>query len=394
MMDTICSKEICCGCRACAEICPTHSITMEKAENGFCYPYIDASSCIHCFMCQKVCPVSEPLYRENVVPYVYSAYALNPEFRDQGSSGGVFGLLARRIISQGGIVFGAAFDEEFNLKHQKATTQTELLPLFKSKYVESDTNHVFGEISQEVKKGKLVLFCGTPCQCAALKKFLKHEYENLYIIDFLCHGVPSQELFSKAIWEYEKKHKGKVVAFNFRSKNLTDKKDVGNHYFSLTLRKDNGKLIHKKARRHYEFPYYSGFLSHNILRPSCYKCCYANINRISDITLADFWGLEKIEPIEDFRKGYSMVICNSVKGRALFYHIQECLCFKEYTKEVAISNNFTYTHCAVLTSSGKQFSQNYSLIPYQEIERRYLRIKMDLLHRGFRFIMRKIKSLK
>ena len=394
MMDIVCAKEICCGCRACFEICPTHSITMKKAENGFYYPHIDVNSCIHCFKCQKVCPTLEPLYRENVVPSVYSAYALNPEYRDQGSSGGVFGILARKIINHKGIVFGAAFDEEFNLKHRKALTQSELLPLFKSKYVESDTNHVFGEISREVKIGRTILFCGTPCQCAALKKFLGHEYENLYIIDFLCHGVPSQELFTEAIREYEKKHKGKIVAFNFRSKNLTDTKDVGHHYFSLTIKKNNGKLIYKKARRHYEFPYYSGFMSHNILRPSCYECRYANTNRVSDITLADFWGLEKIEPIQDFRKGYSMVICNSVKGKTLFHTIQDSLCFKEYSKEVAINNNFTYTHSAVLTSLGRQFVLDYSQMSYSELERKYLKVKMDWFHRGARFISRKIKSVK
>lgn len=386
-MKLICPENACCGCKACHDICPRQCISMIKRDNGFHYPSIDEDKCINCGLCQKVCPQYVILYG-NTKPQLFAAYSLNNEHRDQGSSGGVFGELARQIIIHNGVVYGAAFDKDLQLKHIPVHKNEELQPIFKSKYVESDTNNVFNQIKKDCNNNTPVLFCGTPCQCAALKKFLSPKiYPHLYVIDFLCHGVPSQDLFNKSVKKYESKHHGKIISFNFRSKPIHTKKNC-DHYFSLKLLKKNGAVKNIKNKPCWEFPYYSGFCRYNTLRPSCYDCVYANPKRVGDITLGDFWGLDTITPIFDFKKGYSTIIINNDKGKELFKMIENRIYKKEHSIETLIKLNPTYSKGAIKTIENQQSIHDYSNLSYDDFEKKYLIIKMDIISRSIRLIKR------
>lgn len=237
-MDSICKKEDCCGCKACRDICPQAAIDMVKNTNGFFYPIISQNLCIDCGMCQKVCPGNKILHRIITdESSLFSAYSTNVDVRRSGSSGGVFYEIARKWLNLYKInatVYGAAFSSNLILRHIGVTDISDLTQLLKSKYIESDTNRVFIKIRTELKANRYILFCGTPCQCAALRNFLFDEdVSRLLVIDFLCHGVPSQDLFSKSIDWLENKIDGRITKFEFRSKPIKKYKGT-DHYFSYT----------------------------------------------------------------------------------------------------------------------------------------------------------------
>lgn len=390
MPKEICSNILCCGCRACENVCPRQCISMVKHDNGFYYPKINHELCTDCRRCQKVCPKNEVLYGAVNTPRLFAAYSLNEVHRNEGSSGGIFGELARYIISKDGVVYGAAFDEKLQLKHISVEKEHDLQPLFKSKYIESNTNGVFMDIKENLSRGRLVLFCGTPCQCAALRKIVNpNNTSNLFVVDFLCHGAPSQDLFNKSVSEYEKKHKGKILNFEFRSKPDIKNRN-SDHYFSLKLLMKNGTIRELKNRPMWEFPYYSGFCMYNTLRPSCYDCDYANPRRVGDITIGDFWGLESLLNITDFVKGYSTVVVNTPKGYNLFQQIKGACFVKEFPISDLAQLNPTYTRGTIKTSINQQSLKDYSVLSYKEFENKYLLLKMDLLNRGVRFVKNKV----
>lgn len=306
----------CCGCFACGDVCPTSCIKFKKDNEGFIYPEVDEKDCIHCGKCVKICPELNP-YFNSIAKEVFAAYATSETDRQAGSSGGIFGLIARHIINNGGKVWGAAFDSSLKLKHVCATTIAELEPLLRSKYLQSDTSGCFKQIVNDLKNGVLTLFCGTPCQCNALRNYTGI-YDNLYLIDLICHGVPSQDLFDKSIKWIEEQNSCQVTKFVFRSKY---KGSLHPQAFSYECIK-NGKSETVNGL-HYQFPFYFGFQKYSTLRPSCYKCKWACSKRCGDITLGDFWGIEKIEPNLDPKTGISEVIANTAKGQYLLNEIKE-----------------------------------------------------------------------
>lgn len=308
---SILSHEECCGCRACGDICPAKCISFKNDDEGFFYPTVDESICLYCGKCTKICPELTPQYFD-VAQNVVAAYALSQSVRQNGSSGGIFGVLASHIIGLGGKVWGAAFDENLKLRHVSASSLNELKPLLRSKYLQSDTSGCYETISNDLKKGVLTLFGGTPCQCNALRNFLGREYDNLYIIDIICHGVPSQDLFDRSIHWLEQKRNCKVSQFSFRSKY---KGALHPQAFSYSYEKDNKEK--QVNGLHYQFPFYFGFQKYITLRLSCYSCKWAKTERTSDITLGDFWGIENIDSSLDPKTGISEVIVNSKRGHQL-----------------------------------------------------------------------------
>ena len=200
-------KNACCGCGNCASVCPSKAIKMDTDEVGFVFPYINTDLCSECGLCLKKCPVMNHNNEKDLNHKFYVAYAKDEAVRFNGSSGGMFGLIAKKLIDNSGVVYGAAFDKELKLKCTRATTEKELLPLYKSKYIQSNLGESFLEIKNELEKGKQVLFTSTPCQVYALKLYLNKEYNNLFTVDFVCHGVPSQELFDKCRNYVEEKEK-------------------------------------------------------------------------------------------------------------------------------------------------------------------------------------------
>lgn len=228
----------------------------------------------------------------------------------------------------------AAFDENIKLIHKKADTINELPSLLKSKYVQSDLTGVYAQIKKDICNGILTLFCGTPCQVNALKNYIGGDIANLITVDFICHGVPSQNLFDKSIRWYEEKHKGKIEWFQFRYKGIGVK-----HPQSFAVRMiGEGK---NRVGLHYEFPYYFGFQKYITLRPACYHCKWACSERSGDITLGDYWGIEKYIPKLDAKDGVSMILCNSFKGQELLDTIrtENIVTTHTLTLENAIENN-------------------------------------------------------
>ena len=320
----------CCGCTACYAICPKGAITMQEDGEGFKYPAIDKSKCIDCGLCCKVCPLDKKL--ENVIAAAasFACAAKDENFAKQSSSGGVFAILANMYIKEQAVIYGAAFDDNLNVCHIRADKKDELKSLYTSKYVQSDMGNAFRQVKGDLDNGKKVLFAGTPCQVAGLKSYLQKDYLNLLSVDFICHGVPSPLVWQRYIIAMEKKLNNKITEISFR-----DKKDGWkNYYFKLSTA--NGDVFYEK---HGENIYMKGFLKDLYLRPSCYDCKFKTLHRASDITLADFWGIEKIIPEINVEKGVSLCWASSEKGDTILDKALKQTIYEQVDLNEAIKHN-------------------------------------------------------
>ena len=299
----------CCGCYSCSQKCPKSAIEMKANEEGFFYPEINKEKCINCGLCEKVCPQLKDVKKANEgYPKAYAMRNKNDEELKGSSSGGIFSIIANYVLENNGVVFGAAYDENLNVNHIKVENKIDLQKLRSSKYVQSNINDSYKETEIELKKGKKVLFSGTPCQIAGLNSYLMKDYENLITCDLVCHGVPSQKLFEKYLEYLSKKFKSKVIKYNFRSK---EKKGWG---LLTKVETEDGKIRFIEP----DFdPYYSNFLRSTIYRENCYSCHYTNYNRVADITLADYWGINGIHPEFYSEQGNSLILINNKKASEL-----------------------------------------------------------------------------
>lgn len=316
-MITIQHKEDCCGCSACVQRCPKQCISMAEDEEGFLYPQVDTSKCVDCHLCEKVCPVINQDEARTPLK-VYAAKNSDDEIRLKSSSGGIFTLLAEQTIKDGGVVFGARYDTEWNVIHDYTETIEGLSAFRGSKYVQSNINRSFFEVKTFLESGRNVLFSGTPCQVAGLKLFLRKNYDNLLTLEIVCHGVPSRNVWRNYLKELiDLKKISNIKSINFR-----DKKYGWNGYnFSITYIKKKGKLV-TLSMPHGENSFYRGFLNHLYVRPSCYQCPAKSGRSKADITIADFWGIDKLYPSLDGNRGYSIVCANTDKG--LSYVLELC----------------------------------------------------------------------
>lgn len=311
-MIKITRPENCCGCSACAQRCPKQCITMEEDPEGFLYPRIDLSKCIDCKLCEKVCPIINP--NEDKQPLeVYATINPDEETRKQSSSGGVFSLFATRIIQENGVVFGARFDENGEVKHDYTETLEGLAAFRGSKYVQSRIGNTYQKAESFLKSGKKVLFSGTPCQIAGLKRFLRKDYDNLITVDFICHGVPSPKIWRHYLKVTCNQLAGgkdyEIKAINFRNK------DRGWKNFSFLLNLNvTGKTNKTLCEPAGNNAYMKGFLGNLYLRPSCHYCAAKSGKSGSDITIADYWGVQKQNPSLNDDKGVSLAFYNTPKG--------------------------------------------------------------------------------
>jgi coenzyme F420-reducing hydrogenase beta subunit len=319
MISVYNNKQNCCGCTACKFSCPTSAIEMVEDNEGFLYPIIEQNSCIDCGRCRSVCSFNNNYLKNNdfELPIVLAVKHKNNDIRMSSTSGGVFTALSDYILDNSGVVFGAKFDENKKVIHSKAFTKLERDKFNGSKYVQSDLNDVFKDIKNLIRKNKKVLFSGTPCQCAGLRSFLTNEnVENLVICDIVCHGVPSPLMFKEHIKRLELVKNSVISNYFFRDKIL------GWHAHNEVAVFKNGKkeFLTSNMERHKLL-----FHSHFIMRPSCYECVFTNLNRPSDITMGDFWGIERSMPDFDDNKGVSLILINSLKGKSLFEKIKDKL---------------------------------------------------------------------
>lgn len=328
-MISISDKSSCCGCTACASICPKGCIRMIEDDEGFKYPVVNPATCINCGLCEKVCPMMHP-ETENRVQKVYSAKNNDEAVRKTSSSGGVFSIIAQTIVRDGGVVVGCALDESLRARHMVANNENELVVFRSSKYVQSELDGVFIAVKERLREGKKVLFSGTPCQVAGLKRFLRKEYENLFCVDVLCHGVPSPKLYMDYIDREEKEFGSRAVSINFRNKQKGWKR--------LFI-----EVIFANSNRYFKFsgfdPYLSLFLNNKSQRSSCFHCPFTTVRRQGDISLGDFWGIGRRYPDYDDDKGISMILIDSEKGARLLDRIAPELCLEERDLDLAIAGN-------------------------------------------------------
>lgn len=368
-MINISDKKNCCSCNACVQRCPKHCISMKEDEEGFLYPVVDESACIECGLCEKVCPILHQ-GEERKPLKVYAAKNKNEEIRMQSSSGGIFTLLAEQVIQERGVVFGARFDENWEVIHDYTETIEGLAPFRGSKYVQSRIGETYQQAEFFLKQGRKVMFTGTPCQIAGLKQFLHKEYANLLTVDFICHGVPSPGVWRKYLKEViARQGDGKnsvlshakpsfpnsvrdISRIEFRNKRLGWKK----YSFALTLSVPDGHGAKNTALLSEPYNkniFMRGFLADLYLRPSCYACPVKSGKSKSDVTLADFWNVDKVINDIDDDKGISSILVNTNRGEVYF----ECL--NLYKKQVDFSNvllyNMTYINSVALSKKRNMF---------------------------------------
>lgn len=310
----------CCACRTCVQICAVKAITLKRDQDGYEQVCVDDTVCVECGLCEKVCPILNVRKPDNNEKQNLcgAAFATDDYNKEKGSSGGLFGVIAQHVIDCGGVVYGAAFDKALQLKTARATTKDELLPLYKSKYLLCDTGNSYFQIKEDLKSGKTVLYCSTPCQIAGLQAYLGKGYDNLICVEFACHGVGNQQQFDQSIKYLEIKKKINISHFEFRHK---IKNASSSHYFQYEGLK-NGE-VYKESGLYMFVPYYNAYCKQWISREICYNCPYASSTRNADITIGDFHIIGKFLPEIDRFKGVSMFLCNTSKGRVLFDTVKE-----------------------------------------------------------------------
>lgn len=345
-MQEIIKKNNCTGCTACMNICPVNAITMELDNEGFKYPVINQDKCINCGLCKKTCPVLNTNSNCSLNK-CYVGYTKEDLYKKDSSSGGIFPLIASYILKESGIVIGAAFDSNQKLKHIAVTKDKDLNKIKGSKYLQSDLDIILKFIKENIKDKK-ILFVGVPCQVAGLKSFLKKDYDNLYTIDLVCHGVPSPKLFDKYIKEIEKNENDKLIKYNFRDKS------TGWDTYSNTMKFKNKE----KSELNNDNLYMKLFLSDIALRESCYNCNFKLGNKYSDITLGDFWGVQNYYPEMYSKKGVSAIIINSEKGNKLFNLIKNELNYKLCKIEEITSGNPSLVKSSIRPNKRDEFFKN------------------------------------
>ena len=348
MIDNI-DKNICTGCNGCLNICPKKCVYMKSDDKGFWYPEVNYEQCVKCGLCKKVCPaLHEVIVKNNYIePKIYASWSLDEEVRFNSTSGGVFTELAKYIISRGGYVAAAKYNDKHLVEHEIIDNIKDLNMLRQSKYIQSDIGVIYQKIKEKLSKGNLVAFCGAPCQVAGLLKYLGKDYSNLMCFDFVCRGTNSPKAYIKYLEMLEGKYKSKVKKVWFKNKTY------GWNRFSTRIDFENGKVYLKDR---YTDLFMRGYIEENLyMRDCCFNCKYMEFPRKSDITLADFWGIGTKDRSLDTDKGTSLVMINTDKGNDIFNIIKEQIYAKEMSIQDALPNNRCILEPAVKNPKSDEF---------------------------------------
>ncbi len=367
-------KSKCSGCGLCSTRCPKNAIKMQEDEYGFLYAFIDEKKCINCGICKKICPYNK-INANTFKKKVFVSNSNNEQVLNTTASGGVFTSIATSFIKNDGVVFGSTLQNENNsfvVKHVKITSIDELEKLKGSKYVQSDISNIYPELKEELDKNKKVLFSGTPCQIAAVKKFC-NDSNNLYTIDIICHGVPSNKLFNDYINYVNKKENIEIKNYKFRVKD----KGWGLYYFYCDFFDVKTKNKKVKVRPAIDSSYYQLFLDSYTYRKNCYSCPFANDNRISDVTIGDFWGIEKEhkELIKNkkinIKKGVSCIIVNTEKGMNLLENNKDNIILFESNFQKVRKYNHQLDHPCKMPNDRELILKKYEEKGYKEVDKYY-----------------------
>lgn len=308
-MELVKNNAQCCGCTACKSICPKQAIAMIEDDRGFLYPKINQEKCINCGLCKKICFYQSGYkvlddHLDKIETYAVKHKDL--KIRMSSRSGGIFTALSDEVLNQNGVIYGVGYKNGFRVCYKRAETKEQRDEFRGSKYVQSEVGDIFKQVKADLDAGRKVLFSGTPCHVAGVAKFIKNK-EKLFLVDIVCHGTPSPKIFKDYISYLETKYNGKVEQFNFRDKS-----------FGWNTCIETFVINGKKYKQDIYATLFGSCLS---LRESCYNCKFTNLNRPSDITIADCWGIEKNRPDINDNKGVSLVIVNSKKGKILYNSI-------------------------------------------------------------------------
>ena len=338
---------------------------MTEDEEGFLYPEADAVKCVDCGICEKVCPFNKEVPLRNKKPLCYAVKARDEELRLKSSSGGVFSLIADSFYASEGIVYGVAMDEDMKSCSMIRTTGTgELSRLRGSKYIQADVHDIYRSVKSDLEEGKQVLFSGVPCQINALKLFLNKEYDNLYCVEAVCHGVPSPLLWRKYIDYLEEKYGGRVKSVNYRSKKNGWKK------YETAIEGNNIR----QSKTASEDSFMMMYLRNYCLRPSCYDCQAKKLDSSADLTLADFWGVWNISPEMFDDKGTSLILIQSDKGDELLKRIRELADHKEVSFAEAVSYNSAYSKSCDRPECRGVFFADLNAVPFNTMIKKYASI--------------------
>lgn len=340
-MIEIKDKSKCCGCEACVQRCPKHCIHLVEDKEGYRYPRVDKATCVNCGLCEMVCPIINENEQQEPIE-VLAAKNPDEQQRLAGSSGGVFFEIGRNIINNGGIVFGARFDENWNVIHSYAEDIEGLNAFRGSKYVQSYIGDSYKKVEGFLKDGRQVLFSGTPCQIAGLQRFLRKKYANLLLVDVVCHGVPSSMPWQKFLDEAirtqnmsSETFRKQITSVSFRSK----EKGWLKFHLKVIYKPLNGISANSRnsifSKYHRDTDFFYGFLSQYFLRPSCYNCKFRCGKSHSDITLADFWGIWDHTDQWNDDRGISLVMLNTEKGKAIFDTLNVDVFLSDYKTAIA-----------------------------------------------------------
>ncbi len=345
-MDRICDLKKCAGCYACANICPKKCITMVYDEHGILLPSIDHDKCVDCKACQNVCPVNHPVEKRKAKK-AYAAWHLDENTRKRSASGGAAMAFYETMVEKSGVCFGTRFDKNLDLMIQTATTLDEVHEFKGSKYVQAMVGNSYSETKAFLDQGKEVLYVGPPCQIAGLNNYLRKDYSNLVTVDLICHGVPSIKYLKDHVNDIQKNLEKQVDNVTFR----------GAYSFELALFHE-GELLYRKDR--FLDSYFTGFLNGLFYRENCYSCPYACDERVSDLTIGDFWGLGTESPCEyTIGNGVSVIIPNTEKGQAFLMEASKRLFVDERPVLEAIHGNAQLMHPSERNANNERFMKLY-----------------------------------
>lgn len=360
MMQKIIDKDNCTGCYACFNICPTKAIDMIEDKKGFKTYVINKDKCINCGMCKKVCPVINNK-EENKDIEAFACMNKNENIRKESSSGGIFYLLAQYILEKKGVVFGASFDNNWEVEHTYIEKIEDIKKFMGSKYVQSTIGDSYKKAKEFLENDRYVLFTGTPCQIEGLNKFLGKEYDKLYTQDIICHGVPSPKVWRKYLQFRKMKDKKIPININFRNK----ENGWQNYNIKFEYERNSYKMLANNDI------YVQSFLRNTILRDSCYNCHFKKLYRLSDITLADFWGVKQVLPEMNDNKGTSLIIVNSKKGQTLIKEINEKIEMKGVDIKEAIKYNPSMIKSVDKDEKREDFFDNIDKIEFDELVKKH-----------------------
>ncbi len=387
-------KENCCGCGACMQSCPRCCISLETDMEGFLYPITNISKCIQCGKCVQVCPIinnkqeqdsfigaKNTRLKKEIYPVAFAGHHKNESIRYDSSSGGAFTLFAEAILAQGGIVYGCTLNEDLEAIHVGVETIDGLAKLRGSKYVQSKIGYVYENIRKALGKGRKVLFVGTPCQAAGLINYIGRKDNNLFVMDFICHGVPSPMIFSSFLRAEEAKYKSKIVMHKFRNK------DKGWNQSGIQLGTSSYFADGTYVRRFPAFidKYMNGFLEDLFLRPSCYSCKFKSLPKLyADVTVADFWQLNKSCPELNDHKGTSLIIIHNEQAMSLWNQVKYNCVFKKVDFEIAIAGNKSIIKSARANNQRENFYKEYYEKGYDYVSKKYMTALTWVFHKIFK----------